>query len=159
MAPAWFADVFSEMVSAYFYSATKPRVVDLSRLSGPTSKMVKRYFEVNKLNPLYMGAPKTIGKTLPLSYTQNEDALMISGGKDSIHLLLRLLELGKKPFCIYVKNLNRSETYYETRAVKSICEKLGVKFQIVEPTNSIKLNRMNHNIAFREELSVILALP
>lgn len=124
--------------------------------------MVRRYYEVNHIKAEFMGDPKAALKpTTPLKYVQENIGVMLSGGKDSVHLLLKLLEKypKEKIHCLYTSNLNRSETYYEKIAIKNICEHLGVSYTIITPINSIKLNRTGHNIALREEIATVLSIP
>lgn len=160
--PSWYADFFGDMTLAYFYCATKPKHINLDKLSEPFAKMVTRYYEVNKL-PFTATKKQYSQHSTNIKYPQDPKkiAIMMSGGKDSVHLMLKLIEAhgAENIFAVYVANLNRSETYYETRAVMRICDKLKVKYKIVRPINSVKLNRTGHNIALREELCVTLALP
>lgn len=161
--PQWYPQLFNEVTVAYHACATKPSVIDIKMLSEPFAKLTRRYFEVNKLQPKYMGESSSlkISSNRDIKQDENKIAVFFSGGKDSVHLAVKLAEKyhSKDIFCIYVANLNKSESFYEARATKAICDKLGFKYEIIRPTNSIKLNRMNHNISLRGQLIFTLALP
>ena len=89
--------------------------------------------------------------------------IMFTGGKDSLHVLMYLLNDKKvKPQdiqCVYIPNINKSETHYERQTVEKICTKAKVKFVVVEVSNSVRINREGHNIGLRDQLLVTLALP
>lgn len=161
--PIWFSKLFTEMVIAYWTCASRPSILDVSKLSKSTAKLIQRYFEVNELPLKILGEPDSTSKIGGLKYTQDKKkiAIMFSGGKDSVHLAIKLIEkYGRENLtAFYVKNINKSESYYETRAAENICKKLEINLEIIRPTNSIKLNRMNHNISLRGELVATLALP
>lgn len=161
--PQWYPQLFNEVTVAYHACATKPSVVDLKMLSKPMETLTRRYFEVNGLAPKFTGEPNSlkISSNRDIKQESKKSAVFFSGGKDSVHLALRLLETHDKNdlFAVYVANLNKSETYYEARATKAICDRLGIKHVIVRPVNSIRLNRANHNISLRGQMIFTLSLP
>ena len=160
--PVGYAKLFREMCQAYYYSATKKSKVFMQGMSDPINSLVADYYNYNnvqvstwessKLKEIEKGEYKTDSKKVTIMFT---------GGKDSLHALLHYMEkLDKSKIqCIYIPNINRSETLYERKTVEQIAKKCGVSFQIVEIKNSVRINRSNHNIALRDQLILTLALP
>ena len=125
-------------------------------------QLVANYFRYNDL-PL-VPTPVTYavwaGPEVPLR--ADRVTVLCSGGKDSVHLAVRLLETGCAPAdcqLVYVTNVNRSEAHYERLAVQRVAKELGVAHVLVPVTNGIRLNRFRHNIGLREQLLLGCALP
>lgn len=159
----WFKQLFYEMGQAYFYSATKDHEVYLEDVSEAMKNLIQEYY-------MGVGVHMSRFKHIPLNrFTQakhevNLDKITVafSGGKDCIHLLLKLIESGidkKDITCVYITNLNRSESFYEQQSGAEICAKLGVEYALIPINNSIPVNRSGHNIGLREQLVSTLALP
>lgn len=133
----------------------------MSKFSLPVANMLEHYFHLKEHQFQKHGDPARIEEAPPQGETSQKVAVFLSGGKDSVHLLLKLLE--HRPaygiVAFYVGGLNRSEQHYEKKAVKAVCQKVGVELVCIEPKNSIKLNRDGHNISLREELALVTALP
>ncbi len=161
--PKWFSLLFREMAQIYFYSATKRPSISLQNVSAEMVNLLRGYLEANELKydlrvtlPIVKDANYETAKLDPNKFT-----VMLTGGKDSLHALMVLLEKHKKKNiqCLYVPNINKSESYHEKIAVTEVCKKAGVRFRIIDASNSIQLNRSGHNIALRSQLLVTLALP
>lgn len=162
--PKFYPKYFTDFVRAYYYSAKKPSLLSINGISEEYRDLLLSYYKNEKIH-LKDSRIDTVdnNKSLdpPFSPDKKRHVLMFTSGKDSLHLLLRLIEeYGKENIlAIYCKNINKSENYYEIRSIAKICEKLGVKYKLIEVTNSIRLNRMNHNIGLREQLTLGTALP
>lgn len=158
--PEWFPQFFFEIACAYHIGAKNPSVIDLSKFREPIANLMKRYLESKKMDIRMVGIPSPIIPVKELIQGENI-CIMLSGGKDSVHLLVKALEKYPKDklYCFYVPNLNKSEQYYEKKSVIKICNKLGVKIITPEVKNSVQINRMNHNISFREQLIFTICLP
>jgi hypothetical protein len=159
--PSWFGEVFNQMAWAYAMAARKSRFLERS-VAPELLELVKRY--LYHQNVTWTERPTLWeSRSLPMNYQLSpmRITVMFTSGKDSLHALLRILELNpaENVQVIYVKGLNRSETHYENKAIPAIAKKLGVRFKIVELTNSVKLNRAGHNIGLREQMILCLALP
>jgi 7-cyano-7-deazaguanine synthase in queuosine biosynthesis len=103
---------------------------------------------------------RTSAPEVPLD--NGKHLIAFSGGLDSFHLLIRLLEKGIKPehiVCVHVYNLNRSEGPYALQACQKICAHFGVKLHVVKFSSSFKLNRAGHNIGLREQLILGIMAP
>lgn len=160
--PGWFQKCLSETVRAYAASASKSPIIT-EGVSNNLFKLVHEYFIANRFpTPRQLPAqPSKNTFTFPV-FDKDRVSVMFTAGKDSLHLLVRLIERGIRPGniqAVYVKNLNRSETWYEQRAIPEIASLLGITYQIVDVTNSIRLNRTGHNIGLREQLILACALP
>jgi 7-cyano-7-deazaguanine synthase in queuosine biosynthesis len=160
--PAFFPRALQETVSAYYASATKREPRWREPPSANLAALVAEYFRHN--NGILINAATRPRLPVVTTYVLDRRRVTITftGGKDSTHLLMRVLERGTPEAhvqAVYCKNLNRSETAYEQKAVVKICERLGVRLRTVDVTNSIKLNRAGHNIGLREQLILCLALP
>ena len=158
--PEWFPNLFGEMSLAYYIAAKFSNRIDLSKFHLPIAELLKSYFHNKKQDTKYINSPKE-NKSITCKRTGNNIAVMLSGGKDSVHLLLKLSEKLPKNniICFYTPSLNKSEQYYEKKAVKKICSKLEIKLIILDLKCSVKLNRMNHNISLREQLIYTICLP
>jgi hypothetical protein len=129
----------------------------------PVEDLIKGYYAANQV-PLRNF--KTVGAPVKpfegsLSGDPGRAIVYLTGGKDSVHLAVRLKEkLGAVNVkAVYVAGLNRSETFYERRTVPIICSKIGIDVDIYECSNGIKLNRTGHNIGLREQLVIALSWP
>ena len=162
--PEYYKYYFKDFVTAYYHSAKKKELVSIGHISKYYKELLEEYYLAEKI-PLkeIRSTPREIPKDYSIHYTPNPDkhVVMFTSGKDSLHLLLRLIEeFGKENIlALYCSNINKSENYYETKAVKKICAHLGVRWKIIKVTNSIRLNRTNHNIGLREQLTLGTALP
>lgn len=160
--PNYFGQLYARMVAAYAYCATAEPGDDRPTNLGGFDELVTGYWEKNG-HPLpgnrESGKPgiRETGKPLdPAKAT-----IMLTGGKDSVHALLRAIELygAGNVQALYVDRINRSESGYEKLASKRIAEKLGVRWRMVRTVNSIKQNRTHHRISLREQLCTVLGLP
>jgi len=88
-----------------------------------------------------------------------EPILALTTGKDSLHALMSLLDMGYKPHLFYLDRINKSEAFYEKPKVKEIAKKFDLPLHIPQVTYSAIINRQNHNIGFRELLIYGAAIP
>ena len=161
--PKFFNFIFKDIVTAYYYSCEK-RSRFIIKGDENIHNLLKDYLMFNGLKSAnILFTLKNSWEFIKEEYKPNSErvSIMFTGGKDSLHLLLKLIEqYGRENIiAIYCKNLNRSEACYEKETVKIICDKLGVKYRLIDITNSIKLNRNDHNIGLREQLILGCALP
>ncbi len=159
--PPGFHRLFKEVADCYYFSAVKsPNPV----LRGTTKEMrdlLAGYYAANKIDHT-LRASITVVPPAPVTKLDDDKvAIMLTGGKDSVHALLEVLKTTKPEnvMGIYIPNINRSESYYEKQAVPNICNKLGVAHHVVDLKNGVKLNRTDHNIALRDQFMVMIALP
>jgi 7-cyano-7-deazaguanine synthase in queuosine biosynthesis len=160
--PPWYAEIFQLTASAYYASASKRPPRWRTAIPAPLAKLVAEYFRHNSTAIINEPLTDRRAGIADLPASRQRVTVMFSGGKDSAHVLQRLLEKGCRPQdlqAIYITNINRSETAYEKRAAWAICRSLDVTPHVVEVNNSVKLNRTGHNIGLREQLLLGLALP
>jgi hypothetical protein len=162
--PREFRTIFWHTLRAYHASTTKQLPLIWTHVPRQIHALVSEYFRLNGLGE--PPPPDTIAPRPPCAppapLNADRVTVLCSGGKDSVHLAVRLLELGLAPrdlLLVYVPNVNRSESPYERRAVHNVARALGVCGVAVEITNGIKLNRTGHNIGLREQLLLCCALP
>lgn len=158
--PAWYKHFFYETCLAYFHSCSKERRIPHKGLSQEYQKIIELFFEKK---PIFLSTGKP-EKSIKLKYNFDGQkvAVAFSGGKDCVYLVDKLIKSGKNPndiLCLYIPNLNKSESHYEKIAVEKISNYLGCQFHILDVTNSIKINRSGHNIGIREQLISCLCLP
>jgi hypothetical protein len=165
--PVWFGEFYGQIANAYYETANRFSRIGTDKYMHEIYALVHNYLLDVDVNPIPFSLCKPKNFTPIKGITNGVDLtkaiVMFTSGKDSLHLLLRLIESGKfQPeniLCIYVKNLNKSETHYEQIAIRKISLATGMKFKIVELSNSVKINRTGHNIGLREQLILMLALP
>ncbi len=159
--PKWFARTFRAMGQVYYYSAVKNKEIFLQMVPEPLSNLLAKYYELNldEWNIKNISDKSKSEVKTPLD--KNKITIMFTGGKDSLHVLLTLLKKHKAENiqCVYIPNINKSESYYERTTVDKICTKAKVKFIVVDVSNSVRINREGHNIGLRDQLLVVLALP
>lgn len=116
-------------------------------------------FSNPELDRLYLLAQQNIFKFEDQTYfdqpnSEHKKIVALSGGKDSIHLLLKIISIyGKEKIeACFVSGINRSESHYERISAIELCKTLGIKLNIFKVSNSIKFNRTGHNIGLREPL-------
>ncbi len=160
--PPGFNQLFREMCQIYYYSATMSKIGWLHKISEQMSSLLEKFFKSNKIDITSFEIENFVPiKSGPLPLDKDKTTIMFTGGKSSLHALLTLLEKTKPKNiqCIYIPNISKSESIYERKSVEEICTRLETRFKIVECSNSVRLNRANHNIGLRDQLLVVLALP
>lgn len=159
--PHFFKNYFTSVVTAYYYSAIKPKIALIKNVDQFHLDLLKNYMASESKDSQIEGILKRIVDNHIYEPDKNKHVVMFTSGKDSLHLLLRLIgEYGEENvLALYCKSINKSEAYYEVRSAEEICKKLGVKFKAIDISNSIKLNRENHNIGLRDQLTLCLSMP
>lgn len=165
--PGWFSEFYSQIANAYYETANRFSRIGTDKYMPEIQHLVHNYLLDVDVQPLMfsLNARKKFKHATGISHPVDltKACVMFTSGKDSLHLFLRLIESGKylpgNILCIYVKNLNRSETHYEQLAIRKISQATGMKFKIVDLANSVKINRTGHNIGLREQLILMLSLP
>jgi hypothetical protein len=159
--PLWFGDFYAQMIYAYYCSAKKVLTISANLLNEPLLNLMERYLTLNKIKYRVRGELQK-KKITKFVYPKSDSiGIMFTSGKDSLHLLLKLIEShgAKKITAFYIKNINKSETHYEQQSVVEICKKLEIDLEMISASNSIVLNRSNHNIGLREQLLATCVVP
>lgn len=162
--PEWFTNFFWQFVWSYYYSATRPKFLYLNKFSKDMANLLTDYFHSIEHNDWQLVDPpksKVDKEFAGQVLDEKRHVLMFTSGKDSLDLLLRLL--GDHPkeniLCLYLKNINRSETHYEQKYIKEICKILEVNYEIIECSNGVSINRTGHNIGLRDQLILGASVP
>lgn len=154
------SDLILSTIQSYYFSTIRPSSIHSTQMTRNAINLIKNYYEINNHQTSIFCLPKKLKKTV-VATSEKKAACLITGGKDSVHLLMRLVErYGKNNvIAIYVSNINKSEAAAEKKAVVSIAKLVGVKCSVVQVGNGIKITRTHHNIGLREQLLIALALP
>ncbi len=154
--------LFYQVLYCYYLSAKKAKLIKSVVLSRPLLLFIQSYFQKNSIDYTSGGEPGVENKFHGLIKTDpKKHAVMLTSGKDSVHLLKFLVEKygAENIIGIYVDRINKSEAIYEAAASKILADLFQIQFKKVEVTNSIDLNREGHNIGLRDQLLLTLALP
>lgn len=158
--PSSVLNVIGNWIKCYILSCKPSKNVPMHLGSIESAEALKSFKEYSK-HPL-MSEIKSDSKPYEkVTHEAKNKAVFLTGGKDSVHCLLRMIETYplEEIRAIYVDRINKSECYYERKSIKKMCLKLNIPLFIINSTYSMKLNRTGHNIGMREQLILAASLP
>jgi len=158
--PAPVLNVIGNWIKCYILSCKPSKNVPIHLSSSESAEALKSFKEYSK-HPIMSEIKSDSSHYDKVSHEAKNKAVFLTGGKDSVHCLLRMIETYpiEEIRAIYVDRINKSECYYERKSIKKICLKLKIPLFIINSTYSMKLNRTGHNIGMREQLILAASLP
>lgn len=157
--PSNFSSNLTDIFSLYIASLINKPV----NLPNELNDILNVYQKMNKfpenINSISLLREKMVGVK---ELSEEKHIVFLTGGKDSVHLVLEVIKAyGKENvMAVYVSGVNKSETFYEKKAVENISKIIGIPFRIVNLKIKIKnWNREGHFIGLRNQLVIGLSLP